>query len=420
MLGTFFVCSLFGQNAEISGFVRDASDAVVPAARVRVINQDTASERATTPDGSGLYSVPALPPGRYRMTVSADGFESESRNDITVETAQNVRIDFTLKIGASKEVVTVNGNQSYVNQSDATVSTMVDRQFVENVPLNGRTLQSLLTLVPGVATVPGSGQVGYQGEITVNGQRTESNYFTVDGVSANSGAKIDNETGGAGYSGAIPGMTIIGTTQTMVSLDDLQEFRAATSTYSAEFGRTPGGQFAFTTRSGTNSYHGTLFDYFRNDALDAANWFNHYYNPAIDVLNTPNDFPKAAERQNDFGGTVGGPVDIPGLYNGEDKTFFFLFLRGDAPRSAGAAVELGGPRYGHAGGSAGRAEALSKRLCHSEWIRADTKSRACKLHSGLFGAFRRRLRQCAHRPQFWQQTAGLRSLCRHTLGRLVL
>jgi hypothetical protein len=201
-----------------------------------------------------------------------------------METAQTASIDIELKIGVSKEVVTVNGSQIYINQSDATVSTVVDRQFVENAPLNGRTLQSLLTLVPGVSYVPGSGQVGYRGEITVDGQRTESNYFTVDGVSANSGSKIDNETGGAGYSGAIPGMTIIGTTQSMVSLDALQEFRAATSTYAADQGRTPGGQFVFTTRSGTNSYHGTLFEFFRNDALDAANWFNHYYNPAITVI----------------------------------------------------------------------------------------------------------------------------------------
>ena len=161
-----------------------------------------------------------------------------------------------------------------MNTSDATVSTVIDQQFVENVPLNGRTLQNLMTLVPGVATVPGSGQVGYQGEITVDGQRTESNYFMVDGVSANSGAKIDNETGGAGYSGAVPGMTISGTTQSMVSLDDLEEFRASTSTYGADQGRTPGGQFAFTTKSGTNSMHGSLSEYFRNDALDANNFFN--------------------------------------------------------------------------------------------------------------------------------------------------
>ncbi len=249
------------------------------------------------------------------MTVSADGFETQSREDIRVETAQNIRLDFALKIGISKEVVTVSGDQINVNQSDATVSTVIDRQFVDNIPLNGRSLQNLLTIVPGVSLVPGQGQVGYGGEITVNGQRTESNYFTVDGVSANSGAKIDNETGGAGYSGSVPGMSIIGTTQSMVSLDDLQEFRAITSTYSAEYGRTPGGQFAMTTRSGTNLWHGSLFDYFRNDALDATDFFNNYYG-----------YPKTAERQNDFGGTSGrASHHSPSLqWQGQDLLLFQL------------------------------------------------------------------------------------------------
>ncbi len=317
ILATLFVCSVFGQNAQISGFIKDSSNAAITAAKLKVINQDTATERTTTPDGSGLYVVPALPPGRYRMTVSADGFETQSRGDITVETAQNIRIDFTMNIGISKEVVTVSGDQINVNQSDATVSTVIDRQFVDNIPLNGRSLQNLLTIVPGVSLVPGQGQVGYGGEITVNGQRTESNYFTVDGVSANSGAKIDNEVGGAGYSGSVPGMTIIGTTQSMVSLDDLQEFRALTSTYSAEYGRTPGGQFALTTRGGTNIWHGSLFDYFRNGDLDATDFFNNYYG-----------YPKTGEHQNDFGGTLGGPVIIPHVYNGKDKTFFFFNYEG--------------------------------------------------------------------------------------------
>jgi hypothetical protein len=328
ILGALVVCSLFGQSAEISGIVRDASGGVIPAVAVTVVNQDTATTRATIADSSGHYLVPALPPGRYRMTVSAPRFQTQSRDDIKIETEQSASIDFELKIGVKEDVVTVNGDQIYINQSDATVSTVVDRQFVDNAPLNGRTLQSLLTLVPGVSVVPGAGQVGYSGQITVDGQRTESNYFTVDGVSANSGAKIDNETGGAGYSGAIPGMTTIGTTQSMVSLDALQEFRASTSTYAADQGRTPGGQFAFTTRSGTNSYHGSLFDYFRNNALDAGNWFNHYYNPAIDSFNTPNNFPKSAEHQNDFGGTLGGPFNVPHLYRGNDRTFFFFSYEG--------------------------------------------------------------------------------------------
>ena len=328
--GTLLARPSFGQDAEISGSIRDTSDKMISNAKVTVVNQDTAVQRSTVTDSSGLYFVAALPPGRYQMTASADGFDTQSRDSIQIETAQKVRIDFQLKVGENKQVVTVNGDQIYINQSDATVSTVIDHQFVENVPLNGRSLQSLLTLVPGVATVPGSGQVGYQGEITVDGQRTESNYFTVDGVSANSGAKIDNETGGAGYSGAVPGMTISGTTQSMVSLDDLDEFRASTSTYSADQGRTPGGQFNFTTKSGTNNWHGSLSEYFRNDDLDASNWFNGYCN-AITTDCSPGNwtpFPKGAEKQNDFGGTLGGPVLIPHLYNGRDKTFFFLSYEG--------------------------------------------------------------------------------------------
>ena len=125
-------------------------------------------------------------------------------------------------------------------------------------------------------------------------------------------------------------MTISGTTQSMVSLDDLEEFRASTSTYGADQGRTPGGQFAFTTKSGTNSMHGSLSEYFRNDALDANNFFNGYCNNITDG-NDCQTFvasPKGAEKQNDFGGTLGGPVILPHLYNGKDKTFFFFSYEG--------------------------------------------------------------------------------------------
>jgi hypothetical protein len=114
------------------------------------------------------------------------------------------------------------------------------------------------------------------GDLSVNGQRSEANYYTVDGVSANSGTVAGLNLGyGAGPAGAVPGQTALGTTQSTVPVDALQEFRAITSTYSAEYGRTPGGQFAFTTRSGTNNWHGSLFEYFRNDKLDANNWFNN-------------------------------------------------------------------------------------------------------------------------------------------------
>jgi hypothetical protein len=140
----------------------------------------------------------------------------------------------------------------------------------------------------------------------------------VDGVSANLGATPGIfMTSGAGASGSLPGATALGTTQALVSVDDLQEFRVQSSTYSAEYGRNPGGQFAFQTKSGTNSWHGTAFDYLRNDYFDANDWFNNYLK-----------VPEPPLRQNDFGGTLGGPLWIPHLYRGKDKTFFFVSYEG--------------------------------------------------------------------------------------------
>ncbi len=185
----------------------------------------------------------------------------------------------------------------------------------------------LLTLVPGVTAVVSTRGQGQSGSMSVNGQRTESNYFVVDGVGANTGAYPSTPGWGAGYGGSTPGETALGTTQSMVSIDALEEFRATTSTYSAEYGRFPGGQFSFTTRSGTNNVHGSLFNYFRNDALDATNWFSN-----------ATATPKAQQRQNDFGGTLGGPVFIPRLYDGRDRTFFFASYEGLRLRSPQPAV----------------------------------------------------------------------------------
>src|SRR6202035_3130611 len=162
---------------------------------------------------------------------------------------------------------------------------------------------------------------------SVNGQRTESNYYTVDGVSANVGATAAGHPVmlGAGPTVSVAGATALGTTQALVSVDDLQEFRVQSSSYSAQYGRNPGGQFAFETKSGTNQWHGTAFDYLRNGFFDAQDWFNNYFGT-----------PEPALRQNDFGGTFGGPVRIPDLYNGKDKTFFFVSYEGlrlTAPRA---------------------------------------------------------------------------------------
>lgn len=309
MLGV--VSSAYAQRSAISGLVTDQTGAVVPGAQVTLSNDRTGVVQGGVSNDSGIYSLPFVAPGRYSLIVEASGFKRSEQSGIVVETGQALAIGVRLDVGEVAETVTVDGSGLRVNTVDASVSTLVDRTFVENMPMNGRSFQSLMTLAPGVTAVPSSG-VGQSGGLSVNGQRTESNYFTVDGVSANTGAAASGAGSGAGFSGSLPGQTMLGTTQSLISVDALEEFRTTTSTYSAEFGRTPGGQFSIRTRSGTNDWHGSLFNYLRNDALDANNWFNNVAGA-----------PKQALRQNDFGGTFGGPLLIPGVYNGKNKTFFF-------------------------------------------------------------------------------------------------
>src|ERR1700733_10013616 len=309
-----------GQSAQMAGSVTDSASAVIPGASIEIVNSATQVKWVTKSNGEGRYLAPPLVPGVYQVTIQAPTFKTELIRNLQLSVAGKVSMDFILHPGASSQSVTVDGSGIALNTTDASVSTVIDRQLIENIPLNGRSFQSLMTLAPGVLVVPSQG-VGQSGELSVNGQRTESNYFTVDGVSADIGASVSSSGfTGAGFAGATPGETALGTTQSLVSIDALQEFRTTTSTYSAEYGRGPGGQFAFQTRSGTNQYHGTAFDYLRNDALDANSWFNGYTNvPPV---------PKQALRQNDFGGTLGGFLDIPHLYNGRNRTFFFFSYEG--------------------------------------------------------------------------------------------
>jgi Carboxypeptidase regulatory-like domain len=307
-------------SASVSGRVTDQSNAVIPNVEVEIKNTETGVVEITKTNGQGFYTFAILNPGSYLMNIRKEQFQTVSVTGITLNVQDNLSRNFVLRVGSSAVSVTVHGDGLVLNTTDASVSTVVDRQFVENIPLNGRSFQDLLTLAPGVVQVPTAATVaGYSGEISVNGQRTEANYFTVDGVSVNTGTAPTNNISGAGLSGSVAGETVLGTTQSLVSIDALQEFRASTSTYSAEYGRTPGGQFSFSTRPGTNTWHGSAYDYFRNDVMDANNWFNNDATPPI---------PRQAERQNDFGGTLGGPIIVPGLYDGKDKTFFFFSYEG--------------------------------------------------------------------------------------------
>jgi hypothetical protein len=307
-------CGVVGQTetATVSGLVTDRTAAAVSGAEVRLQSVERGTVTTTTTNNAGIYVFPSVYPGQYQISVQKQGFRQIDLLGLIVNVQDHIEQNFRLQIGSVAESVTVNANDLHIDTTDATVSTVVDRQFAENLPMNGRSFQSLIDLTPGVVVTSSSGLD--PGQFSVNGQRGSSNYWMVDGVSANVGSSAIY--GQNGTTGGVVGTTsAFGGTNSLVSVDALQEFRIQTSTYAPEFGRTPGGQISIVTRSGTNQFHGSAFDYLRNDAFDANNWFN-----GVNILN-PTPLRKAQERQNDFGGTLGGPIL-------KDKTFFFFSYEG--------------------------------------------------------------------------------------------
>ena len=294
-------------NATINGRVLDQTRAVIPGATVEAIQIATNIRHATQTNDSGLFAIVDLTPGTYRLEVSKAGFRTIVKPDVVLHVQDVVALNFDMSIGSTSETVTVEGGTPLVNTQDASVSTVIDRNFADGLPMNGRSFQTLIQLTPGVVLTPSNVQDG--GQFSINGQRAAANYWTIDGVSANVGASPTG-TPGNSFAGAVGGFSALGGTNSLVSVDALEEFRIQTSTYAPEFGRTPGGQISIATRSGTNQFHGTLFDYVRNDDLDANDWFADFAR-----------LPKPAERQNDFGGTFSGPVF-------RDRTFFFFSYEG--------------------------------------------------------------------------------------------
>ena len=308
VISSFFVVPLVAQSptGTISGIVHDPSDAVIAGAEVIVVNDATGVQYSTTTNGEGIYVVPSLLPGSYRLQVSKIGFKTLIKPDIILHVQDALAISFTLPVGAASETVTVQGGAPLLNTQDGSVSTVIDRNFVESLPLNGRSFNTLLQLTPGVVIAPAASTPG---QFAINGQRTTANSFLVDGVSANFGASPFLGLNGTG-TGTIQAFSALGATGSLVSVDDLQEFRIETSSFAPEFGRSSGGQVTLTTRSGTSDFHGGVFDYFRNDKMDANDWFANQVG-----------IPRAPERHNDFGGFFGGPIV-------KDKTFFFLSYEG--------------------------------------------------------------------------------------------
>lgn len=292
--------ALFAQNdrGTITGTVQDPGGAVVPNASVVATNTETGSESRTVTTGTGNYNIPSLVVGRYQLTVEAPGFRKFVQENIVIQVATTIRIDVNMQVGVASETVTVTAEATALKTETAEQSTIITGERINELPLNfggggGSTgnirspyLFNLLS--PGVA----DNALGQGDTANVNGLPASTFRVQVDGQDATS----QNDTGWT-------------STVAAPSVDMVQEFSLQTSNYAAEFGQAGGGFYNFTTKSGTNNFHGSAYEYMTNEAFDA-------YRP---FTNT-----RPRSRKNDFGGTVGGPVWIPKIYNGRNKTFFFF------------------------------------------------------------------------------------------------
>jgi hypothetical protein len=303
-------------NAVITGRITDPSKALIVDARVTAINTGTNLRYEGATNVSGSYVIAALPPGNYRVEIEKAGFKTIVQTGVVLHVQDTVELNYEMALGAASESVTVTGGAPLVDTTDASVSTVIERSFVENLPLNGRSFNALLQLTPGVVIAATS--TYNQGQFSIAGQRTSANNFLVDGVSANFGVSAGSSVGTSG--GATQAFSALGGTSSLVSVEDLQEFRVETSSFAPEFGHSPGGQVILTTRSGTNDFHGGVYEYFRNNVLDANDWFANQAGQ-----------PRAAERHNDFGGFLGGPIQ-------KDKTFVFVSYEGARLRQPDSTV----------------------------------------------------------------------------------
>lgn len=299
-IAAFIACAPLVQaqvaTAAINGTITDQSGAVVPSATVTLLNVATNIPRSTTTNSAGNFVLVNINPGRYTLKVHKDGFTTASQPEFELQVNQTSTLDFQLHVGSTVESVTVEAAETGLETSTSELGTVIDRRSVDDLPLNGRNFTQLLDLTPGVSTVDtaqNSSNQQFQGNPvgsfsfpSINGQTNRSNLFLVDGVN-------DQESFSSTYS--VPPI-----------IDDIQEFKVDSHNDEAQFGGVLGGVVNVVTKSGTNSFHGEGWEFFRNSAFDAKN--------PISGIN--------ALHQNEFGANIGGPVLLP-HYNGRNRTFFF-------------------------------------------------------------------------------------------------
>jgi hypothetical protein len=316
-----FIHSSLAQSPDgtISGMVTDPTGAPIAGAEILVVNDLTRVQYPGKTNDEGLYLISNLPPGPYRIQVAKSGFKIIIKPDVTLNVQDALALNFSLPLGSVSEIVTIHGGVPLIGTESAAVGTVIDRQFVANLPLNGRSFNTLLQLTPGTVIAPSSATS--PGQFSISGQRTSANDFTVDGASANFGVAPSAVLGATG-TGSAQAFSAIGGTSSLVSVEALQEFRVDTSSFAPEFGHLPGGHVLLTTRSGANDWHGGVYEYFRNDVFDANDWFANQAGK-----------DRAPERHNDFGGFLGGPIK-------KEKTFFFVSYEGARLRLPETSIQI--------------------------------------------------------------------------------
>ena len=293
------VSNLLGQtgNAQVTGSVTDSSGGVIAGVEITATNEATGIKREAISNDLGFYTLTLLPPGRYRLGTVKAGFRPINRTGITLQVDQDARIDFAMEVGSLSQAIDVAANASRVDTQTATLKEVIDQRRIQELPLNGRDANQLIFLLPGVYNTNdtsglqqgGSARGIVQPGVASNGARSNMVSYNLDGAFHND--------------------TYTNVSLAMPNPDALQEFSVQTNNFSAEYGRSAGAVVNAVTRSGTNSFHGNLFEFVRNNALNARNFF----------ASTDDGL-----KRNQFGGSFGGPVIIPKLYNGRDRTFFFV------------------------------------------------------------------------------------------------
>nr|MCU0227167.1 carboxypeptidase-like regulatory domain-containing protein [Bryobacterales bacterium] len=302
-----FVGLASAQTATVSGRVTDSTGAVVPGTQITITSIATGASRAVQANEVGLYTVPLLPPGEYRMNVEQQGFRSVSRTGIILQVDQRATIDFALEIGAVSEQIEVSADAVQLNTVEASQGQVIENRRIVDMPLNGRDYNQLALLSAGAVQPLADARYG---GFSSGGMRVTQNNFLLDGVDNNAvelaGAQRQSE-------------------MVKPSVDAVQEFKVQTNSYSAEFGRAMGSVVNVTTKSGTNELHGTAFHFLRNEKLDAKNFFD------------PPDQPRPPFKRNQFGFSVGGPAFIPKLFDGRNKVFWFGNYEGTRVRESNTA-----------------------------------------------------------------------------------